>query len=400
MAKDSAVSADQDHVGGRRLAVATVAARLDDRLGQRREPPHVVGGELASAGVHRQRTARRQRAAGRERTALAFGAEPVVLEGHEHRVGVAVVDLAHRDVGRADPGHAHRRAPGLNSARDQPELAAVGHWLAGMALAPAPDVDWRPASAGGRVRGRDDHRDRAVGHERAVEQVQRLGDPPGPLVIGQRDRLPVLRVRIPGRPLPLRDGDRTELLAGRAEPFHVPPGGERVVDGHAAEPVTGGKPAQAVPLGPVLSCLRGLMTAERAPGWHPLTQRGVGEDAGHGPRRASDHGLCRDLDGRRRRRAKAVDHGEQCQVTQPEQAGQADVKPAGDARADQQAVNVGQLHAGIGRREPDRACRQPPRAGAVDPPRLVMPSPVIAASRAAKMPPHGSPGPSEDQDLA
>jgi hypothetical protein len=59
------------------------------------------------------------------------------------------------------------------------------------------------------------------------------------------------------------------------------------------------------------------------------------------PRRAAAHGLRGDLHGRGRRCAEAVDDGEQGKVMQPDLAGQAHVKAAGDARADQQAVQVG-----------------------------------------------------------
>src|SRR5579875_2815818 len=94
---------------------------------------------------------------------------------------------------------------------------------------------------GGRARGRgDDDRDRPVGDQRAVKQAQRLGDPAGPLVVLDRDRVAELSERVPGCPLALCHGDRAELLARGAERRHVPPGGERVVDGDAAEPVSGG----------------------------------------------------------------------------------------------------------------------------------------------------------------
>src|SRR6185437_12423255 len=87
-----------------------------------------------------------------------------------------------------------------------------------------------------------------VRHERAVEQVQGLSHPPRPLMIGDRDRVFVLGERVTGRPLPLRDRDSAELLTCGAESLHVPPSGERVVHGHAAESVAGGQPAETYPL--------------------------------------------------------------------------------------------------------------------------------------------------------
>ena len=87
------------------------------------------------------------------------------------------------------------------------------------------------------------------------------------LVVGQRDRFPVLGGGIAGRPLPLRDRDGAELLARRAEPLHVPPGSERVVDGHAAESVAGREPGEPVPLGRSAGAGLGA-PAERAAGRH------------------------------------------------------------------------------------------------------------------------------------
>ena len=51
----AAVAAHQDEVVVGGLATTALSARLDHSFGQRREPPHVEGGELSPTGVGRER---------------------------------------------------------------------------------------------------------------------------------------------------------------------------------------------------------------------------------------------------------------------------------------------------------------------------------------------------------
>src|ERR687887_246036 len=55
--EDAPVAAREHDIVLRDLAPAGLAARLDDRLRERREAPHVVGGELPAAGVGGERSA-------------------------------------------------------------------------------------------------------------------------------------------------------------------------------------------------------------------------------------------------------------------------------------------------------------------------------------------------------
>src|SRR5205814_891607 len=78
--EDAAVAAHHHDVRAIDLAFTGLTPDLHDRLRQRRHPPHVERGELAAAGIARQRPGRAEPAVGDERTRFALGAEAVVLE--------------------------------------------------------------------------------------------------------------------------------------------------------------------------------------------------------------------------------------------------------------------------------------------------------------------------------
>jgi hypothetical protein len=80
----------------------------------------------------------------------------------------------------------------------------------------------------GPVQARDDDGNGAVAFLAAVEEAQRLGDPAGCLVLGERDRALVEpRARV-ARGVPAgRDRDPAEVLAGRAVLVHVAAGDQR-----------------------------------------------------------------------------------------------------------------------------------------------------------------------------
>jgi hypothetical protein len=82
-------------------------------------------GELAAVGVDRDRAALvADRAGLDEGSALALGAEPVVLELHEHHRGEVVVEQRDVDVGVAHPG------PGVETLGDR-GVSGGGERLAG-----------------------------------------------------------------------------------------------------------------------------------------------------------------------------------------------------------------------------------------------------------------------------
>src|SRR2546423_1301626 len=69
---------------------------------------------------------------------------------------------------------------------------------------------------------RDQHRNRAVTLERAVEQPDRLRDRSRCSPVVERDRLAHQRVRVAARMIALYDGLGSELLGRRTEDRHVP----------------------------------------------------------------------------------------------------------------------------------------------------------------------------------
>src|SRR5947209_2226551 len=93
-----AVAGDEHDVMGVDLTFAALPARLDDAFRHRGHAPQVIAGKLPTAGVDLHASLRAERAAGSEWSALAFGAEPVVLERHQHRERVAVVELEDVDI--------------------------------------------------------------------------------------------------------------------------------------------------------------------------------------------------------------------------------------------------------------------------------------------------------------
>jgi hypothetical protein len=96
--ENASVAADQDQVVFLDLAFAPPAPRLHDGLGERGEPPHVVGREFSSARVGRQRSTRAKLAVLHKGSSFAFGTKAVILQCDQHRVGIAVVEFADVDV--------------------------------------------------------------------------------------------------------------------------------------------------------------------------------------------------------------------------------------------------------------------------------------------------------------
>ena len=85
---------------------------------------------------------------------------------------------------------------------------------------------------------RDDDRHGAVGLLAAVQQPQRLGDPPRVLVILNGDRLLVeVRLRVVRGVLAVGHRDRTEVAAGRAGQVHVALGDHRDLRGRCRQAV-------------------------------------------------------------------------------------------------------------------------------------------------------------------
>ena len=97
-----------------------------------------------------------------------------------------------------------------------------------MSLTHADYMDGRLFELRRTLRRGDDHGNRAVVHQRAVEQVERLADPTGGVIVLERDRLLHDRSGVSSRPLPVRDGYGAQVVARRPIEGHVPSGRQRV----------------------------------------------------------------------------------------------------------------------------------------------------------------------------
>ena len=107
----------------------------------------------------------------------------------------------------------------------------VGHAAdaqVGVALTVAEDPHGRPRQIGCPLRGHDDHGPAAVRDEAAVEQVERLRDPPRRQHVLDGDRVAHERLLVEAGPPPRRDRHLGQLLGGRAVVVHVARGGQRV----------------------------------------------------------------------------------------------------------------------------------------------------------------------------
>ena len=201
--------------------------------------------------------------------------------------------------------------------------------------------------------GRDDHEGHgSVALLAAVEQVQRLGDHPRRLVVGQRDRLVVEEgVRVGRRMAPVRDRHPSEVLGRRAVLMHVTTclHGDR--RGGRAQPHRVG-PRVVQPVG---VHLRGGSDAELA----EATARALVEPAvaDHHVRDARGDGHRGLLDGRARGAPAVVDPAEEPQLLHPQLAGDRNLR-GGVHRERRQAVHVGGGEAAVGQRGLDGLDRE------------------------------------------
>ena len=348
------------------LALTALSSCLDDGFAQGRHAPHVKRRELPAARIGRQRTARTELPVLDEGSALALLAEAVVFQRHEHGVGVAVVQLANIDVLGADAGHAEHRLRGQARARLRLRRVARASRVARMALAHAPHPHRRLRHLLRLVGRTDDHGHGPIRDEAAVQQVQRCHDPAGSVVLLEREGILHLRVRVHGRPGALGDGDRAELVLGRAVERHVAPGGQGVGSVRAEVASSRREPEDATrsraPSRVAVGRRRGATLLEGCVREHA--------DDVFGHARVDRH--RRVLHHLRRRRSGRVHVVQQAQIPHAEHVLQlqadAPAGESGDARVNQETIDVGLVEAGIGDGEADGIDREIGRALPVDAP--------------------------------
>src|SRR3954452_14766907 len=158
------------------------AAELLDALGDEVEPVDVGLAEPAATRVQGQPPADLQRAALRERPALAPAAEAVALQGERYQRRERVVDLRDVHILWGEVGVLPQVAGGgPGGAGERVVVPVVDHAvvLGGQALRGGVDVDGGAAAVTGTLRGDDDAGQRPVRLKAVVEQAQGLADPPG-----------------------------------------------------------------------------------------------------------------------------------------------------------------------------------------------------------------------------
>ncbi len=274
---------------------------------------------------------------------LALAAEAELLELAQHERGEVVIENRGLDVVGTDAGllvelagdQAHLGDPG-----DRVPVVGRHHLLVlARALRGADDDRRRLLQVPGPLQGRHDQGLASVALLAAVEQVQRLDDPPAVLVVLQRDRLLVEEsLGVVGRVVAVGHRHPAEVLAGGAGLVHVAP----AEHGHPlgrCEQAERGVPAEVRGLGvgrdrPVLHA-----GAEAVPG--PLVEGPVDD---HDIRDALGHRHGRLLDRAAGRTAAVVDAGEELEVADAGQAGDLDLGVGVGGEGDH-AVDLGGLDA-------------------------------------------------------
>ena len=140
----------------------------------RKRPAGVPMRQQAAPGIDGQRAAQFDAPALDECAAVALRAEPVILEGHQHDGGEAIVKLRKVDVAGPELRHgigALRRAPH----RDRRHRRGIGQVRVCEALAKTQQIDGLLRQVARALGGSDDDGGGAVRHRTAVEETERLG---------------------------------------------------------------------------------------------------------------------------------------------------------------------------------------------------------------------------------
>jgi hypothetical protein len=227
-------------------------------------------------------------------------------------------------------------------------------------LAEAAQVDRRLAQVARTLRRGDDDRDAAVGHQAAIEEMQRLDHPARRVVVVERHRLAQLRARVHLRPRPLADRDRPQLVVGRPVQVHVPAQRHRVPG--VRRPVVAVGEAQAVEPRRVEAPPAVARLRDRA----ALAQRRVGVQARDDGRLAGGDRVRGVLEHRPGRRAERAHHVQQREVGEPERELQRRHHLRGLVAVDEQPVDLAGLESGVVKRLGKGVAGEVGRRAAVD----------------------------------
>ena len=331
--------------------VDRVASDLADTFGDAVHAVQIGLTQLTAVRVDGQAATELDVAVADEVLGLTPAAEAELLELIEHIGGEVVVDHGGLDVCRRQSrGLPQLSGDGVHLAQHGEIVVVVRrhHLLTRTrTLGCGPDDGGRARKVACTLQRSDDEGLASVGLLAAVEQVERLDDPPRGLMLLQGDRLLVEpRLRVGGGVLAVRHRHPAEVLGGGAGDVQVALGGH----GH---PLRRGEQA----LGRVPGEVRGLGVGGREPTLHAdtepvarsLVERPIADDhVGHSG--LDGHGCL--LDGAASGPAAVVDAAEEGELPHAQAAGDLDFG-IGVRAEGHQTVHLGRLDPGIAQGEVD-----------------------------------------------
>ena len=184
----------------RDLALAGLAAQLEDGLVDEPEAVEPAGRQLAAVGVERQLAlAGDAVAALDERAALALAAEAERLEPRHGEEAEAVVELGDVDVAGLEVGALPEVGAGVAGGHRRGVVELVPRRPAPERRADRLEASDRVVDVGGVLGGRHDHGGGAVDRRVAVEEAERRGDHARRVVVVERHRVAVHGLRVDAR---------------------------------------------------------------------------------------------------------------------------------------------------------------------------------------------------------
>ena len=181
----------------------------------------------AALGIQREVATGRGALPGDEGSPLALPAKAQVLQGKQHGIGEAVVDFGHVNVVVADAGHGQGAGAGYLP-RPRCQIGHLADDRVVVVLAKPQHSDRRLQRISRPFLARQNHRAAGVGHQTAVQQVERPANPAARQHVGDGQRLAHQGLRVQRRPLARRYRDLGQLLVRRAVEVHVARAGHRV----------------------------------------------------------------------------------------------------------------------------------------------------------------------------
>src|SRR5262249_40340659 len=244
------------------LARAAGAPNLQHRLEVEGPALHLGLGQMATRCIGRISRAKREMTFRRERPALALVAITETLEREEHSRGEVVVDHESRYVVVARSGRAEARGRRLAHGLTPEVVGRKSRGRESRCHAATAHVDGRLGEVARSLAGSEDQRYTAVVDETIVEQMQRLADVAGRVIVGEGEGSAHHGRGIERRVVTKRLRDGAELIRSRPVKVHMAAGHqcmECTGRGHAV-----GKPLPAAAAAVGVACPAVTISARAA----------------------------------------------------------------------------------------------------------------------------------------